>query len=180
LVVVFCLACGTVVDTALGRYQGKQQGESSLLRTLEQGLESGDVLLADRCYSGWFDLAWWQQRGVDVVTRLHARRRCDLRRGRRLGAGDHCLGYAKPPRPEWMDEAAYRALPAALDVREVRVTVEHRGFRTKVVVVVTTLLDARAYAAQDLAAVYRLRWQAEIDQAGCRSSGSLYLGGVAA
>jgi hypothetical protein len=26
LVVVFCLACGTVLDAALGRYQGKQVG----------------------------------------------------------------------------------------------------------------------------------------------------------
>src|SRR5947209_6581135 len=79
LVVVFCLACGTVLDAALGRYQGKQQGENAQLRTLEQALEPGDVLLADRYYSGWFDLAWWRQRGVDVVVRLHQRRRCDLR-----------------------------------------------------------------------------------------------------
>jgi hypothetical protein len=163
LVVVFSLACGTVLDAALGRYQGKQQGENSLLRTLDQALASGDVLLADRCYSGWFDIAWWQQRGVAVVTRLHQRRRCDLRRGRRLGRGDHVVVWAKPPRPDWMDEATYRSLPDHLELREVRVRVTQPGLRTKVVVVVTTLLDAEVYTAADLATLYRRRWQAELD-----------------
>src|SRR5204863_4744799 len=91
LVVVFCLACGTVLDAALGRYQGKKTGENTLLRTLEDALEPGDVLLADRYHSGWFAIAWWQQRGVDAVTRLHQRRRCDMRRGRRLGPADQVV-----------------------------------------------------------------------------------------
>jgi hypothetical protein len=163
LVVVFCLACGSVLDAALGRYQGKRQGENAQLRTLEQALEPGDVLLADRYYGGWFDLAFWQQRGVDVVVRLHQRRRCDLRRGRRLGPGDHVVTWAKPARPDWLDVATYRGLPDALALREVRVRVPQRGFRTKAVVVVTTLLDADVYAAGEMALLYRRRWQAELD-----------------
>jgi len=47
-------------------------------------------------------------------------------------------------------------------------------------VVVTTLLDPQQATKEDLAALYRARWNAEIDQADCRSSGSLYLDGVAA
>ena len=163
LVAVFSLSCGAVLDAALGRYRGKQQGENSLLRTLEQAFEPGDVLLADRYFSGWFDLAWQRQRGVDVVTRLHQCRRCDLRRGRRLGPDDHVVVLAKPARPDWMDEATYESLPAELELREVRVRVQLRGFRTKVLVVVTTLLDGSVYSAKDLAALYRLRWHAELD-----------------
>ena len=121
VVVIFCLACGTVLDAALGRYQGKQMGENALLRTLEPTWEADDVLLADRYFSGWFDLALWQQRRVDVVTRLHQRRRCDMRRGRRLGRDDHLVRLARPSRPDWMDEAVYQSLPEALLVREVRV-----------------------------------------------------------
>jgi len=41
-------------------------------------------------------------------------------------------------------------------------------------------LDADQFTKADLAQLYRARWHAEIDQADCRSSGSLYLGGVAA
>jgi len=164
LVVVFCLACGTTLDAALGRYQGKETGETALLRGLDGALEPGDVLLADRYYSGWGDIAWWSRRGVDVVARLHQRRRCDLRRGRRLGRDDHVVIWVKPAaRPGWMDEATYQALPDTLELREVRVRVTQRGFRTAVVVVVTTLLDAQRYSARDLASLYRLRWQAELD-----------------
>jgi hypothetical protein len=163
LVVVFGLACGTVLEAALGRYQGKQAGENSLLRTLADSLEPGDVLLADRYFGGWFDLALWQQRGVDAVVRLHQRRRCDLRRGRRLGPGEHVVAWPKPQRPDWMDEATYESLPQELALRELRVRVRQRGFRTKALVVVTTLLDAAAYPAADLAGLYRLRWHAELD-----------------
>jgi hypothetical protein len=163
VVVVFCLACGTVLDAALGRYQGKQLGENSLLRTIADVLQPDDVLLADRYYGGWFDVALWQQRQVDVVVPLHQLRRCDLRRGRRLGPHEHVVCWPKPQRPDWMDEATYQALPEELQLREVRVRVRQPGFRTRVVVVVTTLLDADAYAAKDLAELYRLRWHAELD-----------------
>jgi hypothetical protein len=163
LVVVFSLACGTVLETALGRYQGKQAGENSLLRTLADTFAPDDVLLADRYFGGWFDIALWRQRGVDVVVRLHQLRRCDLRRGRRLGPGEHVVAWPKPARPAWMDETTYHALPDDLLLREVRVRVPQRGFRTRDLVVVTTLLDAAAYSAADLAELYRLRWHAELD-----------------
>lgn len=163
LVVVFCLACGSVIDAALGRYQGKKTGENALLRTLDEAFVPGDVLLADRYFSGYFDIAHWQQRGVDVVSQLHQRRRCDLRRGQRLGANDHIVVWKKPQRPTWMDEATYASMPDELRVREVRVRIRVPGFRTKVVVVVTTLLDADVYSAGDLAELYRARWHAELD-----------------
>lgn len=164
LVVVFCLATGTVLEASLGRYAGPQTGENTLLRGLSAAFAAGDVLLADRGFSGYFDVASWQQRGVDVVVRLHGSRRCDLRRGRRLGPDDHVVVYRKPAhRPAWLDEASYAAMPAQLELREVRVRIQERGFRTQVVVVVTTLLDPQAYAARELAELYRRRWQAELD-----------------
>ena len=55
LVVIFCLATGAVLEMALGKYKGKQTGENSLFRSLSDVLEPRDVVLADRCYSGWFD-----------------------------------------------------------------------------------------------------------------------------
>jgi hypothetical protein len=163
VVVVFCLACGTVLDAALGRYQGKQTGENSLLRTLDGALEEGDVVLGDRYFSGYFDLALWRQRGIDVVVRLHQLRRADFRRGLRLGREDHVVDWAKPPRPAWMDEETYQRLPATLTVREVRVRIHQAGFRSRVVVVATSLLDATAFSARELGFLYRARWHAELD-----------------
>jgi hypothetical protein len=163
VVVVFCLACGVVLDAALGRYRGKETGENALLRTLAGVFAAGDVVLADRYFGGYFDLALWHERGVDFVVRLHQLRRADFRRGRRLGRGDHAVRWAKPQRPDWLDEQTYAALPGELEVREVAVRVTQEGFRTKRLVVVTSLLDAARYAAADLAGLYRARWHAELD-----------------
>jgi hypothetical protein len=163
LVVLFALASGVVLDAALGPCQGKQTGETALFHSLQDNLEAGDILLADRYYGSYWELALAGRGGWDVVCRLHQRRRPDFRRGRRLGREDHVVGWAKPKRPEWMDEATYAALPDELPVREVRVRVAYPGFRTRVLVVVTTLLDPEAFPRQEAAVLYRIRWFAETD-----------------
>src|SRR5262245_43313513 len=65
LVVVFSLAVGTVLDAALGRFHGKGTGELSLFRSIDDILEPGDVLLGDRLYADFWDVARAQARGVD-------------------------------------------------------------------------------------------------------------------
>jgi hypothetical protein len=162
-VVVFCLATGAAVAAALGRYRGRRTGEAALLRQLAEAFDSGDVVLGDRSFGGFYELALWQGRGVDAVVRLHQARRADFRTGRRLGPKDHVVVWGRPDRPEWLDDGAYAALPRALAVREVAVRVAQPGFRTRRLVVVTTLLDAAAYPAAALAALYRARWHAELD-----------------
>jgi putative transposase len=163
IVVVFSLAVGTVLDAAIGKYQGKQTGENSLFRTLHGLLQEGDVVLADRYFSGWFDLALLQQRRVDMVVRKHQLRATDFRTGKRLGPNDHLVCWTKPTRPDWMSPEEYAALPDQLTLREVRVVVRQLGFRTKELVIVTTLLDAESYPAEEIAALYRRRWQAELN-----------------
>jgi hypothetical protein len=180
IVVVFSLAVGTVLDAALGKYEGKQTGENSLFRTLSDLLREGDVVLADRYFSGWFDLALLLQRGVQSVVRKHQLRATDFRTGRRLGIQDHLVCWNKPPRPAWMSRGQYAALPDSLTLREVRVRVEQKGFRTREVIVVTTLLDAEKYSAAAIATLYRRRWQAEISHPNYRSSKPLYLSRIAA
>ena len=162
IVIVFSLAVGTAIDATLGRYQGKQTGENSLFRTLHPLLRTGDVVLADRYFSGWFDIALLQQHGADSVIRKHQLRATDFRTGRRLGPGDHLVRWVKPKRPAWMSQEQYDSLPAELVVREVRVVVRQKGFRTKELIVVTTLLDPLQYSAEEIAVLYRRRWQAEL------------------
>ncbi len=163
LLVVFSLAVGTALDAALGRYQGKETGETALFRSLHDNLCERDIVLADRYFCSYFEIALLQRRGVDVVLRLHQRRMADFRRGQRLGRNDHLVVWDKPPRPQWMDEATYRQLPDTLTLREMRFPVTPPGFRTETIVVVTTLLDPEEVSVQDLADLYRARWQAELD-----------------
>lgn len=163
IVVVFSLAVGTVLEAALGKYQGKQTGENSLFRTLHAALQEGDVVLADRYFSGWFDLALIQQRGAQVVIRKHQLRATDFRTGQRLGKGDHLVCWRKPQRPPWMSAETYAELPEFITLREVRVRVTQDGFRTRELVVVTTLLEPEKYSADEIAQLYRRRWQAELN-----------------
>ncbi len=163
IVVIFSLAVGTVLDAAIGKYKGKQTGENSLFRTLYNTVQEADVVLADRCFSGWFDIALLKQRSCDVVVRKHQMRPTDFRTGQRLGPGDHLVSWRKPQRPAWMSQEQYDSLPEFLTVREVRVRVPQRGFRTKVIIVVTTLLDPEKYPAAEIAILYRRRWQAELN-----------------
>ena len=158
------LACGAVVNLGFCRYAGKGQGEVSLLRRLWDLLRPGDVLLADRLTANWTTIAMLQQRGVELVSRLNkAHRTADFRRGRRLGPDDHVVTWPKPTSIRSLDRETYHALPESITVREARVRVAQRGFRTRSVVVVTTLLDPRQASSEDLAALYRARWNAEID-----------------
>ncbi len=158
------LACGAVVNLGFCRYAGKGQGEVSLLRRMWDVLTAGDVVLADRLTANWATIHMLQRRGVGLVSRLNkANRRADFRRGRRLGREDHVVRWAKPTSIRSLDWKTYRALPDWVTVREARVRVAQPGFRTRSVVVVTTLLDPRQVTKEDLAELYRARWHAELD-----------------
>ena len=107
-------------------------GEVSLLRRLWGLFRAGDVVLTDSLLSSWAELMMLKQRGIDSVSRLNkARRSADFRRGKRLSKDDHIVTWPKPMKPRTMDKETYDALPDSLSVREVRVKIEKRGFRTK-------------------------------------------------
>ena len=172
-VAVISLATAMVHGLALGPYSGKETGETALLRQLVPLLVAGDLVVSDRYYGGWFTIALLQQRGVEVVTRLHQHREADFRRGRRLGADDHLVEWPKPQRPDWLDQETYDRLPDTLSVREMKFAVRERGFRTQSVIVVTTLRDADQVTRDDLADLYRQRWHAELDLRAIKSVMSL-------
>jgi len=139
---VVSLACGAVVSLGFCRYAGKGQGEVSLLRRLWDVLRPGDVLLADRLSANWATIFLLRDRGLELVSRLNkAHCKADFRRGRRLGTDDHVVCWAKPTSIRSLERKTYQSLPESITVRETRVRVPQPGFRTRSVVVVTTLLD---------------------------------------
>jgi hypothetical protein len=105
LVVVFSLACGAVLAAAVGRITGPQSSETMLCHSLHASLERDDVVLADRFYCSYWEVALLRGQGIDIVMRLHQRRPGDFRGGRRVGREDHVVSWSKPKRPAWMDEA---------------------------------------------------------------------------
>ncbi len=159
----FSLSCGAVIDLSICRYAGKGQSELGMLRKLWDVLRPGNVMLADRYLCAWHEIFLLKQRGVDSVTRLSVNRRADFRRGRRLGKGDHIVQWRRPGIIRSIDWQTLKSLPEFLTIRETRVQVEQPGFRSRTIIVVTTLLDADDVTANDIAELYRARWNAELD-----------------
>jgi Transposase DDE domain len=165
------LACGAVVNLGFCQYAGKGQGEVSLLRRLWDVLLPGDVLLADSLTSNFTNIVQLQSRGVALVSRLNkAHRTADFRRGRRLGPDDHVVQWRKPTSIRSLDWQTYKALPESITIRETRIRVRQPGFRTREIVVVTTLLDPEQASKEDLASLYRARWNNELDLRALKSS----------
>jgi hypothetical protein len=145
-----------------------------MLRTLWNIFPPGDVLLADRLMCTWTEMVMLKQRGIDTVCRLTSHRTADFRRGTRIGKYDHIVEWKKPTKPRTVDREVYNALPESLFVRECRVLVVQPGFRTRSLIVVTTLLDTTEYTKEDLAQLYRARWNVEVSQSYYPLCHSLY------
>jgi Transposase DDE domain len=164
-VAIFSLSVGTVLDVAFGPYKGKETSELALFRRLHDTINAGDVVLADRFFCTFFDVADLQKRGADAVVRMHQKRKVDFRRGVQLGTYDHLVIWKKPQRPKRMDVETYRQFPDELVMREVRIRVpcKDRKVRTRLITIATTLCDHKKYSKADLTALYRRRWQAELN-----------------
>ena len=158
------LSCGAILNLGICRYAGKGQGEVSLLRRLWDVLRPGDVLLTDRLMANWTNILLLRERGIELVSRLNkANRIADFRCGKRLGKDDHIVRWAKPSFIRSLDWQTHKALPEYITVRETRIRVAQPGFRTKAIVVVTTLLDPQQTTKEELATLYRARWNNELD-----------------
>jgi hypothetical protein len=157
LVGIICLASGTVLNAAMGACQGKGGDEQSLLRSMLDTLESGDILLGDAFYATYFLLCALQQRGVDGVFEQQGSRRrsTDFRRGQRLGQRDHVIELRKPKsKPAWMSQTDYDQAPESLKAREL-----YTGGK----ILMTTLLCPKQTTKAALKKLYRDRWHVELD-----------------
>jgi hypothetical protein len=161
--VVLSLATACVCDLAVGPCEGKETGESALLRGLMESFAAADVAVFDRCYCSFLMLALLSLRGIHVCARLHQARHSDFRRGRRLGPGDHLITWTRPKKPAWMSQEQYDQIPETLTLREVQFDVTVPGCRVETITVVTTLTDPTVYSREDIADLYGFRWNAELD-----------------
>jgi hypothetical protein len=163
--IVAAISCvtGSVLDLAIGPYSGKATGEHALLRQLMHVFKEGDVVLGDCYYASYFLIAMLIKIGVNVVFPIHAARDCDFRRGKKLGKKDHIVEWIKPVKPEWMDQETYDGMPNKISVREVFISSNRKGFRTKPRIIVTTFLDPEDVSKHDLNQLYSMRWWVELD-----------------
>ncbi len=159
-VALFSLATGTLLEVALGN---KHKAELQLLRQIWDRLKAGMILLADRGFCDFVTIAALVLRGVDSVLRLNGSRDCDFRRGKRLGKADRLVVWQKPQRrTRTATKQLWRRLPDQITLRLLSWPVSVPGFRTRKLILVTTLLDPVAYPPAELAALYLRRWHVEL------------------
>ncbi len=155
LVGLVSLATGSCVDFAMGPFQGKGTGETSLFSHLIRSLGKQDLLLADRYYTSYANIALLKKQGTPLVFRQRSTVKSDFCRGRPLGTKDQLILVKKPKKKTvWISDSVWAELPNELWIRE---------FSVKGTVYVTTLIDVRTYPKTSLATLYQQRWQIEVD-----------------
>lgn len=160
IVALFALATGMITGWVTGAWG---QHELALFQQLWEELRPGELLLGDRGFCSWGLLAQCQARQIHAVFRVRGSRRRDLRRGKSLGPGQRLVRWYKPPRhPRTISPEEWATLPQFLDLRLVQCHFLVPGFRTRQVLLVTTLLDAQHYPSEQLSRLYLRRWEMEL------------------
>ncbi len=157
--------------------------EMSKVSQVHPKLCPGDVVIGDRGFCSFAHLTLLLQQGLHGIMRIHQRVIVDFTPGRPhatrksshqnkglprsqwlrcIGTHDQIVRWFKPPsKPPWMSAEQYADLPDSIEVRELEYRIVTRGFRTRHVTLVTTLLDDEKYTAKKLAECYRCRWRIE-------------------
>ena len=157
--------------------------EGSQAARFHPELRGGDVIVGDRAFASYVHLALLSRQKLHGLFPAHQRQLVSFRQDRKLrgkqpkgtvalyansrlirklGKYDQLVEYSKPrSRPEWMSAEEFAELPATLVVRELRFRTKVKGCRAREITLVTTLVDAETYPADELIALYRTRWGIE-------------------
>ena len=182
LLAMFDAATGMIVDVLAAPLRTH---EMSRIACMHPQLQPTDVLVADRGFCSYAHLGLLLLRNLHGVFRIHQRTLVDFRPHRPhvhpqdhkapkglprsrwvrcIGVQDQIVQWFRPQqRPTWMMGEAFGRLPESITVRELRYRVGTPGYRTRDILLVTTLLDAQQYRPEDLAELYRCRWQVEVN-----------------
>jgi Transposase DDE domain len=179
LLVLFSAQTGLLLDAWASPLR---TGDMAQMPEAHLHLDAGDILIGDDAYGTYAHLALLLRENLHGLFPVHHRRIVDFTKGRphtsdgkeaiagmprsrwiqSLGKEDQLVEYFKPQqKPLWMSRKDFDALPDSILVREVRRTVCRPGLGKVTVTVVTTLLDARTYPAEELIELRLRRWDVE-------------------
>lgn len=158
---VFSLATGAVIGAAIGPYQGKGSGETSLFRTLFSTLQAGDIVVGDRYYCSYWVIALLGLLKVDFVFRLHSLRKIGTRK--KLGKNDWLIQWQRQKYAGEVEWETYQHFAPRISLRLIKINVSQKGYRTRKLYIVTSLLDPNLFCSSQLGELYGLRWSVEGD-----------------
>lgn len=161
--------CFLLNSSALLSYRtgNKHSSEQELFRKQWSIFIHGDIILGDKAFCSYYDLAELGRRGVDCVAAIQLNSRKAVPPSEALcsfGKGDLLIEWKKP---RWHKDAAYtreqwEALPDTLRIRQIETTHTGTAGKPETTYLITTLLDPDAYPAGNLIKLYRKRWDVEL------------------
>lgn len=157
IVGITCLSSGALLNAAIGRFNGKGGNEQTLLRSIQDTFQTGDIVMGDAYFSTYFFIAAMRAKGIDILMEQYGARKrsTDFRCGQKLGERDHLIVINKPKKcPDWMSEQQYNAVPDSLSVRE---------FKAGGKIMVTTMNCSKTFPKPVLKSLYQSRWNIELD-----------------
>lgn len=160
---LFSLATGAAVALVISVVNTH---DVKLARMIYQFLNPGDVLLGDCAFCSYADMFFIQNHDCDAVFRLSQTRKNEIERGKRkpLTSYESIEIWHKPKtRPKGLSAEEFAQLPKALSIRIIKYYIPHPGFRTKHVILATTLLDSKVYPPTEIMRLYGQRWEVELN-----------------
>ncbi len=117
--------------------------------------------LDDKGFCDYYDLSSLADKGVASVVTIA--RRNPVTADQILGENDLLIHWKKPVfnKKSSYSRAQCEAPPERLSIRQIRITVTQKGFRTSHFYIATTLLDAELYPADEISDLYLQRWDVE-------------------
>jgi hypothetical protein len=158
----FSLESGALLSYAIGN---KKNHELPLFRQQWNIFKDGDIFLGDKGFCSYFDIANLGKQGVDSIVTLARRTPVnDASCIKKLGTDDLLISWKRPVYSANLSysQDEWASLPKELILRQIRVAVDNPGFRTQELYIITTLLDAVQYPAEELAEIYFKRWDVEL------------------
>lgn len=160
VVVTTSLAGGCVVHYSTGKVEGKKTGEVSLFREKHADFVAGDIVVGDSNFESFHDAVLLNRRGAHMVCCINGSRNspfegvCDTIDDRIIVLQKPDFDKSRFTREQW------EALPQTLSYRVIRYRVTGRNTE---LTIVTTLTDRDRFPAADIAELYGLRWDVELD-----------------
>ncbi len=123
-------------------------------------------MLRDCAFCSYADLIFIQNYSCDAIFPLSQARKNQVERGRRklLSSFESIEVWHKPKtRPKGLTTQEFTIIPDTLTVRVIKYYIPSSGYRTKYVILVTTLLDPEVYHTTEIMRLYGQRWNVELD-----------------
>jgi hypothetical protein len=161
VIVTTSLATGCILHYNTGQVKGKQTGEVTLFREKHADFQAGDVVVGDSNFESFHDSVLLKRRGVEMVCCINGSRNSPFEGRACETLDDEIVTVQKPPFDKnRFTRAQWESLPDSIEYRVIRYRVAGRNTE---ITIVTTLRDRVQFPAHDIADVYGLRWDVELD-----------------